>query len=298
MIVMIQVRVVGVCLHSRLRPDWLNYLNGLVAPSFTMAAGYSLVISTFRTDGTLRPFWPDTARRLGFILLCAYALHAPGITAADWTVLNTVQKTRELFKIDVLQCIVFSLLILQLLARLVRNPRVFTAWPWGSRSSCPGAPHMGAHGVADGLWLPIPASSTATPTAACRPLPAVPLDRLPGLQRLPGWPLPALPGGTRERPGPGGVNPGSWRAWPCWGSLLLAWGASRQQRPGSGAASGSRRMAPGCCTARPGPSPTPSSGPSPTPPCPAWPPARAGSSWAARSWVPSSWCGPAGRAPC
>ena len=126
-IVMIEVHVVNVWLVPGLRPDWLNYLNGLVAPSFTMAAGYSLVISTFRTDGTLRPFWPDTARRLGFILLCAYALHAPGITAADWTVLNTAQKARELFKIDVLQCIVFSLLILQGLARLVRNPRIFTA---------------------------------------------------------------------------------------------------------------------------------------------------------------------------
>ena len=96
-IVMIEVHAVNVWLHAGLRPDWLNYLNGLVAPSFTMAAGYSLVISTFRTDGTLRPFWPDTARRLGFILLCAYALHAPGLTAADWTVLNTTQKARELF---------------------------------------------------------------------------------------------------------------------------------------------------------------------------------------------------------
>jgi len=155
-IVMIEVHVVNVWLQSGLRPDWLNYLNGLVAPSFTMAAGYSLVISTFRTDGTLRPFWPDTARRLGFILLCAYALHAPGITAADWTVLNTAQKARELFKIDVLQCIVFSLLILQGLARLVRNPRVFTVLALALALFVPlVAPSLWATGVADGLWLPI-----------------------------------------------------------------------------------------------------------------------------------------------
>lgn len=155
-IVMIEVHVVNVWLQSGLRPDWLNYLNGLVAPSFTMAAGYSLVISTFRTDGTLRPFWPDTARRLGFILLCAYALHAPGIAAADWTVLNTAQKARELFKIDVLQCIVFSLLILQGLARLVRNPRVFTGLALVIAVFVPLiSPHLWATGVADGLWLPI-----------------------------------------------------------------------------------------------------------------------------------------------
>ncbi|WP_243304880.1 heparan-alpha-glucosaminide N-acetyltransferase domain-containing protein [Geothrix oryzisoli] len=155
-IVMIEVHAVNVWLHAGLRPDWLNYLNGLVAPSFTMAAGYSLVISTFRTDGTLRPFWPDTARRLGFILLCAYALHAPGVTAADWTVLNTAQKARELFKIDVLQCIVFSLLILQLLARLIRNPRVFTGLALAIAVFVPlMAPSLWATGVADGLWLPI-----------------------------------------------------------------------------------------------------------------------------------------------
>lgn len=155
-IVMIEVHVVNVYLQAGLRPDWLNYLNGLVAPSFTMAAGYSLVISTFRTDNTLRPFWPHTARRLGFVLLCAYALHAPGITFADWTVLGTVQKGRELFKLDVLQCIVFSLLVLQFLARLVRNPRVFTALALAIAIFVPVvSPSLWATGVADGLWLPL-----------------------------------------------------------------------------------------------------------------------------------------------
>ena len=155
-IVMIEVHAVNVWLHPGLRPDWLNYLNGLVAPSFTMAAGYSLVISTFRLDGTLRPFWPDTARRLGFILLCAYALHAPGFAAADWTVLNTAQKARELFKIDVLQCIVYSLLILQGLARLVRNPKVFTGLALVIAVFVPlVSPHLWATGVGDGMWLPI-----------------------------------------------------------------------------------------------------------------------------------------------
>jgi uncharacterized membrane protein len=155
-IVMIEVHVVNAWLLPGLRPDWLNYLNGLVAPSFLMAAGFSLVVSTFRTDGTLRPFWPDTARRLGFILLCAYALHAPGFTLADWTVLDTTQKARELFKIDILQCIVFSLLVMQVLARLVRSPRVFTVLALLLAFYIPlVSPSLWATGVADGLWLPI-----------------------------------------------------------------------------------------------------------------------------------------------
>ncbi len=155
-IVMIEVHVVNVWLPDALRPGWLNYLNGLVAPSFLMAAGFSLVLSTFRPDGTLRPFWPDTARRLGFILLCAYALHAPGFTLADWTVMSTAQKLRELFKVDVLQCVVFSLLVLHGLARAFRTPRVFTGVALGVAVAIPMiAPYLWAEGVADGLWLPI-----------------------------------------------------------------------------------------------------------------------------------------------
>jgi len=154
-IVMIEVHVVNVWLHKGLIPDWLNFLNGLVAPSFIMCAGYSLVLSTFRPDGTLRPFAP-TAKRLGFILLCAYALHAPGFTAAEWTVLSTPQKFSELFKIDVLQCIVFSLLILQGLARIIRRPMVYAAVALMlALGATWAAPHLWRQGVADGWWLPI-----------------------------------------------------------------------------------------------------------------------------------------------
>ena len=229
-IVMIEVHVLNVYLHAGLRPDWLNYLNGLVAPSFTMAAGYSLVISTFRTDGTLRPFWPDTARRLGFILLCAYALHAPGITAADWTVLNTAQKARELFKIDVLQCIVFSLLILQLLARLVRNPRVFTGLALGIAVFVPlVAPHMWAHGVADGLWLPIRGlfnGNTDRGVSALFPL--FPWTAFPAFGAF----LGGLYRHLRVEPVNGRARwsePRFLAGLAVLGGLLLAWGASRQQ---------------------------------------------------------------------
>jgi uncharacterized membrane protein len=153
-IVMIEVHCVNVWVKGTI-PDWLNYLNGLVAPSFLMAAGFSLVLSTFRTDGTLRPF-RDTAKRLGFILICAYALHAPGFTLAEWTVLNTAQKSKELFKLDVLQCTVFSLLILQGLARLIARPRLFTAMALGLAIYVPLiSPSLWATGVGDGLWLPI-----------------------------------------------------------------------------------------------------------------------------------------------
>lgn len=102
-------------------PPRLNFLNGLVAPSFLLCAGFSLVLSTFDSRGGLRPFG-HTLRRLGFILLCAYLMHAPGLALVDWTLLATDRKYRGLFQIDVLQCVVYSLLILHGLARLLRTP--------------------------------------------------------------------------------------------------------------------------------------------------------------------------------
>ncbi len=154
-LVMMEVHCVNVWLNLKLRPEWLNYVNGLVAPSFMMCAGFSLVLSTFRADGTLRPF-KDSFKRYLFILACAYALHAPGLTLAEWTVLATPHKWRELFKIDVMQCIVYSLFILQGLARALRRPRAFAFVALGLAIYIPlVSPYLWAHGMADGLWLPV-----------------------------------------------------------------------------------------------------------------------------------------------
>jgi uncharacterized membrane protein len=154
-IVMIEVHCVNVWLHHGLIPGWLQFTNGLVAPSFILCAGYSLALSTFRPDGSIRPFGP-TARRLGFILVCAYLLHAPGLTLVEWTFLATVQKYRELFKIDVLQCIVFSLLILQGLARLIRRPMLYAAAALAAATAVAlAAPWLWRAGVGDGWWLPV-----------------------------------------------------------------------------------------------------------------------------------------------
>jgi uncharacterized membrane protein len=154
-IVMIEVHCVNVWLPVDAVPAWLQYLNGLVAPSFILCAGYSLALSTFRADGSIRPFGP-TGKRLAFILLCAYLLHAPGLTIAHWTLLGTVQKYREFLKIDVLQCIVFSLLILQGLARAIRRPLVYAGAALAAAAAVAlAAPKLWLPGVADGWWLPI-----------------------------------------------------------------------------------------------------------------------------------------------
>lgn len=154
-ILMIEVHVVNVWLNVGLLPRWLNFVNGLVAPSFIMCAGYSLVLSTFKSDGTMRPLVP-TMKRLGFILLCAYALHMPGFTLAEWTVRSTSARWRDFFQIDVLQCIVFSLLILHGLARIIRRPMVYAAVALIlALIVALASPALWHPGVAAGWWLPV-----------------------------------------------------------------------------------------------------------------------------------------------
>ena len=154
-IVMIEVHAVNVWLREGLLPSWLSFVNGLVVPAFIMCAGFSLVLSTFRPDGTLRPFAPGI-KRLGFILLCAYSLHAPAFTLAGCLYRVTPQQVREMFQIDVLQCIVFSLLILHGLARLVRQPMVFAASALALAVGVTvAAPYLWQPDVAQGWWPPI-----------------------------------------------------------------------------------------------------------------------------------------------
>ncbi|MEI6676336.1 MAG: heparan-alpha-glucosaminide N-acetyltransferase domain-containing protein [Verrucomicrobiota bacterium] len=154
-LVMIEVHAVNVWLRQDLLPDWLNSANGLVAPSFILCAGFGLALSVFRADGSMSPLGP-AARRLAVILLWAYALHSPSLRLADWTVFGTREEFRELCQIDVLQCIVVSLLILQGLARVLRRPMVFAAAALAlAVGTALAAPLLWQPGVADGWWLPI-----------------------------------------------------------------------------------------------------------------------------------------------
>ena len=193
-----------------------------------MCAGYSLALSTFRPDGSLRPFAP-TARRLGFILVCAYLLHAPGLTLAEWTVLGTPQKYRELFKIDVLQCIVFSLLILQGLARLIRRPMAYAgvALALAAAVALAAPAPLAAGGGGRLLAAPAGPGQRQHRPGRHRPVPAGALVRLRRVRLGAGGALPAPPGPGRV-PGRARWSEGRWLLGPGrrWALLLRLWGSA------------------------------------------------------------------------
>jgi uncharacterized membrane protein len=111
---MIQVHVTNVVLDPALRIGWifdvLNISNGFVAPTFIFCAGAGLWIALSRKGESYRTFGSDLfgyLRRLGYILVWAYSLHAP-FYSLDRVLIATGEELLPWLQIDVLQTIVFS----------------------------------------------------------------------------------------------------------------------------------------------------------------------------------------------
>jgi hypothetical protein len=130
-IVMIEVHVFNAFLIPAIKEEaWfkvLNFINGLVAPSFLFIAGYSFVLIAQRKWNdylTMSPvFWKQLGR-IFQVLAVGYALHLPffsfnkllSLTWEEWGVF---------WKIDVLHAIAVSLLTLLGLVLVTRTPKKY-----------------------------------------------------------------------------------------------------------------------------------------------------------------------------
>lgn len=153
LVVMIETHVMNAYLPVALRKGsdfffWLAFTNGLVAPAFLFATGFSLILQADRQwEDWLRfrpSFWRQM-RRLGFITLVAYYSHLQGFRWSryleNW---NDQAFWARSLKADILQCIVVSLLAVMALMFILRrrNPlpwaamalavaaAVVTPWVW------------------------------------------------------------------------------------------------------------------------------------------------------------------------
>jgi uncharacterized membrane protein len=124
LLVMIEVHVFNELLLPQLKQGvWftaLNFINGLVAPSFLFVSGLVFVLSLQKGLDELRKFgslfWKKMSR-IGIILLAAYSLHIPHFSLKQILVNWSPAIEEQLFIVDVLQCIGVGLLIL-LFARI------------------------------------------------------------------------------------------------------------------------------------------------------------------------------------
>jgi uncharacterized membrane protein len=153
-IVMIEVHV----FNEWLRPDlkqidawrFLTFINGMVAPSFIMLAGFSLGLAAVRKwDDYVRPGLPlwNRVRHLLLIFVVGYLLRLPARSYRMLKYWPVPEKINEFFAVDVLHLIVVSLLLLHLIILISRSRKVlfwscivlgsvaFLFTPWASHTT-------------------------------------------------------------------------------------------------------------------------------------------------------------------
>lgn len=131
-IVMVEVHVFNAFLQPPYRlTEWfgvLNYINGLVAPSFVFMAGFVFMISSqrkvaeFRTYG--KAFWRQMWRIL-LILLIGYYLHLPYFSFHRMMTETTEAGWLKFYQADVLHCIAMGLFLLFLLRLRIVSKRMY-----------------------------------------------------------------------------------------------------------------------------------------------------------------------------
>ncbi len=108
--------------HAPLR-EWLNSINGLVAPTFILAAGFALALVTTRIGGDAIKRKQRARRslfRIGQVLALGLWMRIVG-----WSVFSNPSAW---LAVDILSCIGYSLLIVWALLFVVRLPAVIAPW--------------------------------------------------------------------------------------------------------------------------------------------------------------------------
>ena len=118
LLVMIEVHVFNSMLQTDLlNSSWfgiLNFINGLVAPSFLFVSGFAFVLSTKNQTEELRKFGNKFWKKLGrivLILLAGYSIHLPILSLRRFINFYSPDVIISFYNVDILQCIAISLLI-------------------------------------------------------------------------------------------------------------------------------------------------------------------------------------------
>ena len=131
-IIMIEVHVFNAFLLPELRQaGWfgiLNFINGLVAPSFLFVSGFAFQVSSGGKLDEMRKlgkaFWKKMMRIFQIIII-GYALHLPFYSFSKIINKATPQQLQSFFAVDVLQCIGVGLLFLFLTRLLIKSDKVY-----------------------------------------------------------------------------------------------------------------------------------------------------------------------------
>ncbi|MDP2365283.1 MAG: heparan-alpha-glucosaminide N-acetyltransferase domain-containing protein, partial [Ignavibacteria bacterium] len=131
-IIMIEVHVFNAFLIPELRQTgWfsiLNFINGLVAPSFLFVSGFAFQVSSGGKLNEMRKlgkaFWKKVSRIFQIIII-GYALHLPFYSLTKIINNANPEQLESFYAVDVLQCIGFGLLFLFLTRLLIKSDRAY-----------------------------------------------------------------------------------------------------------------------------------------------------------------------------
>ena len=132
MIIMVEVHVFNAFLKPEIRQEgWfyiLNFINGMVAPSFIFAAGFAFIVSSKNKIDDLRSFgslFRKKLRRIGFIFFVGYLIHIPYFSLRSNLFHTDENMLKSFYNTDVLQCIGAGILILLALRIIIKSERIF-----------------------------------------------------------------------------------------------------------------------------------------------------------------------------
>ncbi|HEX7358641.1 MAG TPA: heparan-alpha-glucosaminide N-acetyltransferase domain-containing protein [Ignavibacteriaceae bacterium] len=131
-IIMIEVHVFNAFLLPELKQSYwfsvLNFINGLVAPSFLFVSGFAFQVSSVGKLDEMRKFgkafWKKMMRIFQIIII-GYVLHLPYYSFSKIVNEATPQQLKDFFAVDVLQCIGVGLLFLFLTRLLIKSDKTY-----------------------------------------------------------------------------------------------------------------------------------------------------------------------------
>ncbi len=135
LLIMIEVHVFNSMLLPSLKAQgWfgvLNFINGLVAPSFLFISGFAFMLSTRNITKEMRhlkyPFWKKLGR-IVLIFLAGYSLHLPILSLRRIINYYSPEVILRIYNVDILQCIAASLLLIFIFRIIIKSERIFTGY--------------------------------------------------------------------------------------------------------------------------------------------------------------------------
>jgi uncharacterized membrane protein len=131
-IIMIEVHVFNAFLIPELRQTgwfgFLNFINGLVAPSFLFVSGFAFQVSSGGKLEEMRKLgkaFRKKIARIFQIIIIGYALHLPFYSLSKTINEATLQLLESFLAVDVLQCIGFGLLFLFITRLLIKSDKSY-----------------------------------------------------------------------------------------------------------------------------------------------------------------------------